>query len=175
MVLAVGNQGCSAGTCVVIAGDLSPVSLLALGSAGCPQHLHHTRHWTATQYTLGQDNRISMPHGRLQHCMCMGLQHCASLVMGQPHLTLLEKSNWQGSNTVPFWLWDSRTSHCWTRATGKVCKTSVNTSQCNLRAHIWSQRLMTAAKEQLAGFCKISVHTSQWVLRARIWSCQPQR
>lgn len=33
-------------TCVVIAGDLSPVSLLALGSAGCPQHLHHAGHRT---------------------------------------------------------------------------------------------------------------------------------
>lgn len=52
MVLAAGIQGCSAGTCVVIARDLSPVSLLALGSAGGPQHLHHTRHWTATRRTL---------------------------------------------------------------------------------------------------------------------------
>ena len=98
VVLAVGNQGCSADTCVVIAGDLSPVSLLALGSAGCPQHLHHTRHWTATQSTLGQDNRINMHHGRLQNCMCTGMQHCAILVTGQPPLTLLEKSNWQGSD-----------------------------------------------------------------------------
>ncbi len=136
--LAVGNQGCSAGTCVVIASDLSLVSLLALGSAGCPQHLHHTRHWTATQCTLGQDNRINMRHGRLQNCMCTGMQHCAILVTGQPPLTLLEKSNWQGSNTVQFWSWDSRTSHCLTRATGKVCQTSVHTSQWVLRAHIWS-------------------------------------